>query len=138
MKREKDYAAAISDVFADSFVNNENFNMEAVIGGHVEVKSEGDVDDTVKMDSKLNSFEKKKAENTEKKPKDKNKFDLKELKQNQKEKERRKRKKEAEDIAERKKFQKGVVNFAQEDKEEKSTDKAKPVKAKKKKFSGAN
>ena len=138
MKREKDYAAAISDVFADSFVNNENFNMEAVIGGHVEVKSEGDIDDTVKVNSKLNSFEKKKAENTEKKHKDKNKFDLKELKQKQKEKERRKRKKEAEDIAEKMKFQKGVVNFAQEDKEEESTGKPKPKKAKKKNISGAN
>ena len=138
MKKEKGHAAAISDVFAKSFVNNENFNMEAVLGGHVEVKSEGDIDDTVKVDSKLNSLEKKKAENTEKKHKDKNKFDLKELKQNQKEKERRKRKKEAEDIAERMKFHKGVVNFAQEDKEEESTDKTKPTKAKKKKISGAN
>merc|ERR1719320_25824 len=64
------------EVFAKSFVNNENFNMEAVLGGHVEVKSEGDIDDTVKVDSKLNSLEKKKAENTEKKHKDKNKFDL--------------------------------------------------------------
>merc|ERR1719447_1093281 len=138
VKREKDHAAAISDVLDKSFVNNENFNMEAVIGGHVEVKSEGDIDDTIEVKSKLNSLEKKKAENTEKKHKDKNKLDLKELKQNQKEKERRKRKKEAEDIAERMKYQKGVVNFAQEDKEEESTDKTKPMKAKKKKFSGAN
>jgi len=133
VKKEKGHAAAISDVFAKSFVNNENFNMEAVLGGHVEVKSEGDIDDTIKVNSKLNSLEKKKAENTEKKHKDKNKFDLKELKQNQKEKERRKRKKEAEDIAEKLKFQKGVVNFAQEDKEEESTGKPKPMKAKKKK-----
>jgi len=139
VKREKDHAAAISaKSFAKSFVIDENFNMEAVIGGHVEVKSEGDIDDTIKVSSKLNSLEKKKAENTEKKHKDKNKFDLKELKQNQKEKERRKRKKEAEDIAERMKFHKGVVNFAQEDKEEESTDKTKPTKAKKKKISGAN
>merc|ERR1719318_1840166 len=127
VKREKDHAAAISaKSFAKSFVIDENFNMEAVIGGHVEVKSEGDIDDTIKVSSKLNSLEKKKAENTVKKHKDKNKFDLKELKQNQKEKERRKRKKEAEDIAERLKFQKGVVNFAQEDKEEESTGKPKP------------
>ena len=110
--------------------------MEAVIKGHVEVKSEGDIDDTVKVDSKLNRLEKKKAENTEKKHKDKNKFDPKELKQNQKE--MRKRKKEAEEIAETIKFQKGVVNFAQEDKEEESTGKPKPMKAKKKKISGAN
>merc|ERR1740131_29991 len=138
VKREKDHAAAISDVLDKSFVNNENFNMEAVIGGHVEVKSEGDIDDTIEVKSKLNSLEKKKAENTEIKPKDKNKFDLKELKQKQKEKERRKRKKEAEDIAEKMKFQKGVVNFAQEDKEEESTGKPKPKKAKKKNISGAN
>merc|ERR1712180_185235 len=98
--------------------------MEAVIEGHVEVKSEGDIDDTIKVDTKLNSFEKK--------HKDKNKFDLKDLKKNQKEKEKRKRKKEDEDIAERMKFPKWVVNFAQGDKEEESTDKLKPKKAKKK------
>merc|ERR1719369_1131081 len=95
VKKEKDHAPAISDVSAKSFVNNQNFNMEAVIEGHVEVKSEGDIDDTIKVDTKLNSLEKKKAENVEKKHKDKNK-----LKKNQKEKEKRKRKKEAEDIAE--------------------------------------
>ena len=114
--------------------NNQNFNMEAVIEGHVEVKSEGDIDDTIKFDTKLNSLEKKKAENVEKKHKDKNKFDLKGLNKNQKEKEKRKRKKEDEDIAERMKFQKGVVNFAQGDKEEESADKLKPKKAKKKKI----
>ena len=112
--------------------------IEAVIEGHVEVKSEGDIDDTIKIDTKLNSLETKKAENVEKKHKDKNKFDLKDLKKNRKEKEKRKRKKEAEDIAERMKFQKGVVNFAQEVKEEKSTDEPKPKKAKKKNVSSAN
>merc|ERR1719370_587173 len=138
VKKEKDHAPAISDVFAKSFVNNQNFNMEAVIEGHVEVKSEGDIDDTIKVDTKLNSLEKKKAENVEKKHKDKNKLDLKDLKKNRKEKEKRKRKKEAEDIAERMKFQKGVVNFAQEVKEEESTDEPKPKKAKKKNVSSAN
>ena len=49
-----------------------------------------------------------------------------------------KRKKEAEDIAERMKFQKGVVNLAQEVKEKESTDEPKPKKAKKKNFNGAN
>ena len=136
VKKEKDHAPAISDVFAKSFVNDQNFNMEAVIEGHVEVKSEGDIDDTIKVDTKLNSLEKKKAENVEKKHKDKNKFDLKGLKKNLKEKE--KRKKEDEDIAERMKFPKWVVNFAQEDKEEESTDKLKPKKAKKKNSSSAN
>jgi len=136
VKKEKDHTAAISDAFAKSFVNNENFNMKAVIERRVEVKSEGDIDDTIKVDSKLNSLEKKSAENTEEKHKDKNKFDPKELKQNQKE--MRKRKKEAEEIAETIKFQKGVVNFAQEDKEEESTGKPKPKKAKKKNISGAN
>jgi len=133
VKKEKDLAPAISDVFAKSFVNNQNSNMEAVIEDHVEVKSKGDIDDTIKVDTKLNSLKKKKAENVEKKHKDKNK-----LKKNQKEKEKRKRKKEAEDIAERMKFQKGVVNFAQEVKEEKSTDEPKPKKAKKKNVSSAN
>ena len=137
VKKEKDHAPAISDVFAKRFVNDQNFNMEAVIEGHVEVKSEGDIDDTIKVDTKLNSLEKKKAENVEKKHKDKNKFDLKGLKKNQKEKEKRKRKKEDEDIAERMKFPKWVVNFAKEDKEE-STDKLKPKKAKKKNSSSAN
>ena len=136
VKKEKDHTAAISDAFAKSFVNNENFNMKAVIERRVEVKSEGDIDDTIKVDSKLNRLEKKKAENTEKKHKDKNEFDPKELKQNQKE--MRKRKKEAEEIAETMKFQKGVVNFAQEDKEEESTGKTKPMKAKKKKISSVN
>ena len=133
---EKGHSPAISDVFAKSFVNDQNFNMEAVIEGHVEVKSEGDIDDTIKVDTKLNSLEKKKAENFEKKHKVKNKFDLKGLKKNLKEKE--KRKKEDEDIAERMKFPKWVVNFAQEDKEEESTDKLKPKKAKKKNSSSAN
>jgi len=138
VKKEKDHAPAISDVFAKSFVNNQNFNMEAVIEGHVEVKSEGDIDDTIKVDTKLNSLEKKKAENVEKKHKDKNKFDLKDLKKNQKEKEKRKRKKEDEDIAERMKFPKRVVNSAPEGKEEESTDEPKPKKAKKKNSSGVN
>jgi len=134
VKKEKDHAPAISVVSAKS----QNFNMEAVIEGHVEVKSEGDIDDTIKVDTKLNSLEKKKAENVEKKHKDKNKFDLKDLKKNQKEKEKRKRKKEDEDIAERMKFPKRVVNSAPEGKEEESTDEPKPKKAKKKNSSGVN
>jgi len=138
VKKEKDHAPAISDVFAKSFVNNQNFNMEAVIEGHVEVKSEGDIDDTIKVDTKLNTLENKKAENVEKKHKGKNKFDLKDLKKNQKEKEKRKRKKEDEDIAERMKFPKRVVNSAPEGKEEESTDEPKPKKAKKKNSSGVN
>jgi len=138
VKKEKDHAPAISDVFAKSFDNNQNFNMEAVIEGHVEVKSEGDIDDTIKVDTKLNTLENKKAENVEKKHKGKNKFDLKDLKKNQKEKEKRKRKKEDEDIAERMKFPKRVVNSAPEGKEEESTDEPKPKKAKKKNSSGVN
>ena len=141
MKKEKDHAAAISNVFAKSFVNDENFNMEAVIERRAEVKSEGDIDDTIKVDTKLYSLEKKKAEkkeNVEKKHNDKNKLDLKELKKNRKEKERAKRKKEAEDIAKGMNFEKGFVNFAQEDKEEESTDEPKLKKAKKKKNCGSN
>merc|ERR1711899_569166 len=114
-KKEKDHAAAIPDGFAKGVNKKKTFDMDAADEDHVDVKDEGDIDNTIKkVDNKLKS-----------------------LKKIQKEKERRKRKKEAEEKAEEVKPEKGVVDFTQEDDEE-STAAPKPKKNKKKKFSNEN
>jgi len=142
-KKEKDHAAAIPDGFAKGVNKKKTFDIDAADEDHVDVKNEGDIDNTIKkVDNKLKSLEKKKKkaekkEKAEKKDQDKKELDPKKLKKIQKEKERRKRKKEAEEKAEEVKPEKGVVDFTQEDDEE-STVAPKPKKNKKKKFSSEN
>ena len=143
VKKEKDHAAAIPDGFAKGVNKKKTFDTDAADEDHVDVKDEGDIDNTIKkVDNKLKSLEKKKKkaekkEKAEKKDQDKKELDPKKLKKIQKEKERRKRKKEAEEKAEEVKPEKGVVDFTQEDDEE-STAAPKPKKNKKKKFSSEN
>ena len=134
VKKEKDDAAAIPDGFVKGVNKKKTFDMD----DGDEVKIEGDIDQTIKkVDNKLKSLEKKKKkaekkEKAEKEKKEKKELDPKKLKKIQKEKERRKRKREAEEKAEEVKPEKSVVDFTEEDEEEKTV--PQPKKSKKKKF----
>merc|ERR550517_1336216 len=131
VKKEKDDAAAIPDGFVKGVNKKKTFDMD----DGDEVKIEGDIDQTIKkVDNKLKSLEKKKkkAEKKEKAEKEKKELDPKKLKKIQKEKERRKRKREAEEKTEEVKPEKSVVDFTEEDEDEKTV--PKPKKNKKKKF----
>jgi len=135
VKKAKDDAAAIPDGFVKGVNKKKTFDTDAVDSNQDEVKVESDIDQTIKkVDNKLKNLEKKKkkAEKKEKAEKDKKELDPKKLKKIQKEKERRKRKREAEEKAEEVKPEKSVVDFTEEDEEEKTVQK--PKKNKKKKF----
>jgi len=134
-KKEKDDAAAIPDGFVKGVNKKKTFDMDAGDDDQVNVKDESGIDQTIKkVDNKLKNLEKKKkkAEKKEKAEKDKKELDPKKLKKIQKEKERRKRKREAEEKTEEVKPEKSVVDFTEEDEEEKTV--SKPKKNKKKKF----
>ena len=137
-KKEKDDAAAIPDGFVKGVNKKKTFDTDAADDFQVDIKVESDIDQTIKkVDNKLKTLEKKKKkaekkEKAEKVKKEKKELDPKKLKKIQKEKERRKRKREAEEKAEEVKPEKSVVDFTEEDEEEKTV--PQPKKSKKKKF----
>merc|ERR1711962_1665595 len=60
-KKEKYHAAAIPDGFAKGVNKKKTFDTDAADEDHVDIKNEGDINDTIKkVDNKLKSLEKKK------------------------------------------------------------------------------